>query len=388
MTYYQRSGQNSPYHYSYASAQAYDYSQSHDLDNILERLLNIRHTGSRYCRLTLNECIYVANQAMRVFYREPFVNESFSMPCKIVGDLHGQFVDFLRLLSVCGYPPDTSYVFLGDYVDRGPNAIEVLMTLYIYKIKYPERVLLLRGNHECPRINAMYGFMSECTMRFGFSVYTAFNDSFAYMPCAAIIARRIFCCHGGIIKDLETLEQITTFNPRPIHDPEIKSTVTELLWSDPNRSFDGWAENYRGAGYLFGETALTEFLDKFNLDLLARAHEVMQDGYELFYDRKAVTIFSAPNYCNQFDNAAAVMSVSADYTCGFVIIRPISYEFPLTRVDEVGGPGLHQSPPYVAMASENSTYALRGATEANKSSGPETQGKKNEKTSVAAYHAD
>ena len=156
-----------------------------------------------------------------------------------------------------GHPPDISYIFLGDYVDRGSSSIEVLMLLYIYKIKYPSKVVLLRGNHECPRVNGTYGFLTECRMRLDYSVYAAFNNSFAYMPCAAIVAHRIFCCHGGIIKDLETLDQITTLNPRPLYDPDVQAAVTELLWSDPNREHDAWETSIRGAGFYFGPTAVS-----------------------------------------------------------------------------------------------------------------------------------
>ncbi|XP_003746749.3 serine/threonine-protein phosphatase PP1 [Galendromus occidentalis] len=302
-----------------------------DLQELLQRLWAIKTTKEPFCSISADECINVAEYASEVFASQETLVE-IPVPVTVCGDTHGQFMDLLRILTTGGVPPQTTYVFLGDYVDRGKNSIEVLIVLFIYKILFPTQMYMIRGNHEEARVNSTYGFLSECINRYGFEVYTAFNNSFNNMPVAAIIGQRIFCCHGGIVKDLDSLQAIADI-ARPVKQPNENAIMSQLTWSDPNRDSDGWTESARGVGFMFGKTPLWQFLEKFDLDLLARAHEVVQDGYEFFGMRRCVTIFSAPKYCDQFDNAGGMMRVSSDLTCSFIIIRPINSEFPLTRVE-------------------------------------------------------
>ncbi|XP_022696783.1 serine/threonine-protein phosphatase PP1-like [Varroa jacobsoni] len=304
------------------------------LEALRDRLLLMRATKSPMSPLTEEECISVADQASMIFASEPILLY-IEPPINIYGDTHGQFFDLQRVLNAGGYPPLSRVLFLGDYVDRGKNSIEVLMLLFIYKILHPQEVHLLRGNHEEARVNSTYGFLSECVNRFSFEVYQAFNNCFNNMPIAAIIATRIFCCHGGIVKDLSSLNEIAELS-RPQKAPNENVVMGQLMWSDPNRDSDGWCPSSRGVGFNFGKTPLWEFLDRFNLDLLARGHEVVQDGYEFFGRRRCVTIFSAPKYCDQFDNAAAIMRVGEDLICSFVIIRPATAENPRFRVEYHG----------------------------------------------------
>uniref|UniRef100_A0A0E0NSZ0 Serine/threonine-protein phosphatase n=1 Tax=Oryza rufipogon TaxID=4529 RepID=A0A0E0NSZ0_ORYRU len=236
------------------------------------------------------------------------------------GDIHGQYSDLLRLFEYGGFPPEANYLFLGDYVDRGKQSLETICLLLAYKIKYPENFFLLRGNHECASINRIYGFYDECKRRFNVRLWKVFTDCFNCLPVAALIDDKILCMHGGLSPDLTHLDEIKSL-PRPTDVPDT-GLLCDLLWSDPGKDVQGWGMNDRGVSYTFGADKVSEFLEKHDLDLICRAHQVVEDGYEFFADRQLVTIFSAPNYCGEFDNAGAMMSVDETLMCSFQILKP------------------------------------------------------------------
>ncbi|KAF4516963.1 hypothetical protein B566_EDAN005564 [Ephemera danica] len=218
------------------------------------------------------------------------------------GDIHGQYYDLLRLFEYGGFPPESNYLFLGDYVDRGKQSLETICLLLAYKIKYPENFFLLRGNHECASINRIYGFYDECKRRYNIKLWKTFTDCFNCLPVAAIVDEKIFCCHGGLSPDLQSMEQIRRIM-RPTDVPD-QGLLCDLLWSDPDKDTMGWGENDRGVSFTFG------------------AEVVVEDGYEFFAKRQLVTLFSAPNYCGEFDNAGAMMSVDETLMCSFQILKP------------------------------------------------------------------
>jgi serine/threonine-protein phosphatase PP1 catalytic subunit len=188
------------------------------------------------------------------------------------------------------------------------------------QIKYPENFFLLRGNHECASINRIYGFYDECKRRYNIRLWKTFTDCFNCLPVAALIDEKILCMHGGLSPELKSLEQIKRI-PRPTDVPDT-GLLCDLLWADPDKDAAGWGENDRGVSYTFGHDAVSEFLAKHDLDLICRAHQVVEDGYEFFAKRQLVTIFSAPNYCGEFDNAGAMMSVDETLMCSFQILKP------------------------------------------------------------------
>lgn len=250
------------------------------------------------------------------------------------GDIHGQYYDLLRLFEYGGFPPASNYLFLGDYVDRGKQSLETICLLLAYKIKYPENFFILRGNHECASINRIYGFYDECThsqtlllsqpltrssgkRRYNIKLWKTFTDCFNCLPIAAIIDEKIFCMHGGLSPDLKTMEQIRRI-VRPTDVPD-NGLLCDLLWSDPDKDIQGWGENDRGVSFTFGQDVVAQFLKRHDLDLICRAHQVVEDGYEFFAKRQLVTLFSAPNYCGEFDNAGAMMSVDETLMCSFQV---------------------------------------------------------------------
>lgn len=278
-------------------------------------------------QLTENDYNKLCALSQKIFLKQPSLLE-LNPPLKVAGDLHGQFYDFLRLLNLGGVPPETNYLFLGDYVDRGRFSLETIALVMAYKIKYPENFFLLRGNHECANINRVYGFFDECKRRFSVKLWRTFCDCFNCLPFAAIIDDRIFCCHGGLSPHLTNMDQIRRIK-RPTNVPT-RGVVCDLLWSDPDRKVPEWGENERGVSYIFSAGVVKNFLQAQNLDLVVRAHQVVADGYEFFASRQLVTVFSAPNYCGMFNNNAALMVVDQNLKCSFQILRPVT-QSPLIR---------------------------------------------------------
>ncbi len=111
----------------------------------------------------------------------------------------------MRIFKKGGQLPDTKYLFLGDYVDRGKQSLESILYLFALKIKYPNNIYLLRGNHECSTINRIYGFYDECKRKFSLRVWKGFSECFNHLPVAAVIEKRIFCTHGGISPSLNNI---------------------------------------------------------------------------------------------------------------------------------------------------------------------------------------
>ncbi|KAG6916952.1 hypothetical protein DXG01_004501 [Tephrocybe rancida] len=265
------------------------------------------------------EIKYLCTKAREIFINQPILLE-LEAPIKICGDIHGQYYDLLRLFEYGGFPPEANYLFLGDYVDRGKQSLETICLLLAYKIKYPENFFILRGNHECASINRIYGFYDECKRRYNIKLWKTFTDCFNCLPIAAIIDEKIFTMHGGLSPDLQSMEQIRRVM-RPTDVPDT-GLLCDLLWSDPDKDITGWSENDRGVSFTFGPDVVSRFLQKHDMDLICRAHQVVEDGYEFFAKRHLVTLFSAPNYCGEFDNAGAMMSVDETLLCSFQILKP------------------------------------------------------------------
>ncbi|KAL1284602.1 Serine/threonine-protein phosphatase PP1 [Trichinella pseudospiralis] len=234
-----------------------------------------------------DELIRLIGNAIQVFKSQPMLLE-VKAPIKVAGDIHGQYLDLLRTFDHSGYPPNTKYLFLGDYVDR------------------------------------VYGFFDELSIRFGIKdgaeIFNWFQEAFSWMPVSALISGKILCMHGGLSPDLKNLNQISSLKrPLPCLDYGL---CCDLLWSDPEQGLNGWAENARGVSFTFGEDVVKDCVEKFNIDLIVRAHQVVPNGFEFFADKRLVTIFTAPNYCGESYNSGAILVVDEILQCHFEILRP------------------------------------------------------------------
>lgn len=245
-------------------------------------------------------------------------------PMYIFGDIHGQFSDLIRFLEITGLPPKVKLLFLGDYVDRGDNSIEVIMLLFCLKIKFPNDVYLIRGNHECSLVNEMYGFKEECKERYGehgTDVWKIINECLHELSISILINGKIFCTHGGISPKLQNLRDINKIK-KGTNIPD-DGIFCDLTWSDPKKHKQDWEQNDRGVSYTFNENALDNFMNKHKIKLICRAHQVVNNGYKFFNNKKLVTIFSAPNYCGDVGNNGAVMYIDGNLECSFKILKPI-----------------------------------------------------------------
>ena len=293
-----------------------------NIDDIIQRLLNVGYSAkcSKHLNISNDEIFQLCTLSRQLFLSQPTLIE-LNPPVKIVGDVHGQYSDLIRLFDMSGFPPNSNYLFLGDYVDRGKQSLETILLLLCYKIKYPENFFILRGNHECANVTRVYGFYDECKRRCNVKIWKVFVDVFNTLPIAAVVASKIFCVHGGLSPNLTTMDDIRNIQ-RPLDVPDF-GLLNDLLWSDPSDNTLDWEENERGVSYCFGKSIINDFLSRYEFDLICRAHMVVEDGYEFWNDRTLVTVFSAPNYCGEFDNFGAIMSVSQDLLCAFELLKPL-----------------------------------------------------------------
>ena len=291
------------------------------IESILERLLSVRgNKPGKTVDLKEEEIRFLIEQSLLIIKEQKMLVE-LEAPIKVCGDIHGQYYDLLRIFEHCGVPGDNTFLFLGDYVDRGKQSIETICLLLTYKIKYPTKVYLLRGNHESSVTNRIYGFYDECKRRYNVRLWRNFTELFNYLPVAALIDEKILCMHGGLSPDLKNFNSITEIS-RPTEIPDT-GLLCDLLWSDPDKEVLDFEENDRGVSVVFGEKIVQDFNKKNDLDLIIRAHQVVDDGYEFFAQRQLITIFSAPNYCGEFDNSAGIMIIDEALTCSLKVLRPV-----------------------------------------------------------------
>ncbi|OBT62491.1 hypothetical protein VE03_08016 [Pseudogymnoascus sp. 23342-1-I1] len=336
--------------------------------------------------------------------RELLVEEgnvvTVTAPVTICGDIHGQFHDLMELFRVGGDVPDTNYLFMGDFVDRGFYSLESFLLLLCLKVRYPDRMTLIRGNHESRQITTVYGFYDECLRKYGSAnVWRYCCDVFDYLALGAIVlnasatlqpndkipirpqapeitntedydeadieievlnseggilhrfprkgskrndvlvrtpppsttptktgppgsgasahsngtsgsnSTAVFCVHGGLSPLAETLDKIRLIDRK--QEVPHEGSMCDLLWSDPE-DIQGWGLSPRGAGFLFGASTVQNFNHANNISMIARAHQLVMEGFKEMFDNTIVTVWSAPNYCYRCGNVAAIMELGED----------------------------------------------------------------------------
>ena len=252
------------------------------------------------------DVLSLIDHSVTLLMEEPTVL-ALSGEFRVVGDVHGDIDTLVQIFGRTGYPPESRYLFLGDYVDRGENSLAVLIFLLALTALEPDKVYLLRGNHEQKSVCSKYGFKAECKICYSKAVFAGFCKLFRALSIAAVLNGKVFCVHGGISVDAQSMLDISSIQ-KPISGTN--ETVADLLWSDPRDELCGAEESDRGCGHFFGEDALDEFLDVIGCECMIRGHECCQDGVARPFDNeKCVTVFSTVDYCQQ-GNTAAVLTVT------------------------------------------------------------------------------
>ncbi|XP_076097475.1 serine/threonine-protein phosphatase 5-like isoform X2 [Mytilus galloprovincialis] len=255
----------------------------------------------------------------------------------ICGDIHGQYYDLLNIFKLNGLPSvDNPYLFNGDFVDRGSFSVECIFVLFSFKLLYPDSFYMARGNHESATMNQMYGFEGEVKSKYSSKMADLFTEIFNLLPLCHCINNKILLMHGGLFRD----ENVTLDDLRKVdrnRQPPESGAMCELLWSDP-QMMCGTSDSKRGVGTMFGPDVTKKFLQKNKLDYIVRSHEVKQEGYEVIHDGKCITVFSAPNYCDQMGNKGAFINITGDdltpkFTSFEAVphpnVKPMAYANPL-----------------------------------------------------------
>eukprot|EP01002_Notosolenus_urceolatus_P005409 NODE_2439_length_1117_cov_8.786517_g2025_i0.p1 GENE.NODE_2439_length_1117_cov_8.786517_g2025_i0~~NODE_2439_length_1117_cov_8.786517_g2025_i0.p1 ORF type:complete len:345 (+),score=60.57 NODE_2439_length_1117_cov_8.786517_g2025_i0:91-1035(+) len=249
--------------------------------------------------------------------------QNVSAPVTICGDIHGQFFDLLELFRQGGQVQNgEAYIFMGDLVDRGNHSLEVLTLLLLLKARWPDRITLLRGNHESRQVTKIYGFYDECSRKYGCgAVWKLCSDLFDLFTLAALIENSILCLHGGLSPDIRTLDQIRVLDR--VQEIPNEGPFCDLVWSDPD-TVDTWAQSPRGAGWLFGARVTYEFTSVNKLSLMCRAHQLVQEGHKFHFEgENLVTVWSAPNYVYRCGNLASILKIGPQLEREFITFREV-----------------------------------------------------------------
>ena len=277
-----------------------------DIDDIIERLLN-------------NECPTVAdisllcNKALPILKAEPNVAKTQS-PITVLGDVHGDFDDVLQIFSIFGMPNECKYCFIGDFVDRGEKSVHTISLLLAFKVKYPDRVFLIRGNHEGYNMTSTYGFYDEIMKRFGdFLIWRAFIEVFCALPVGVLIDNNIFGIHGGLTPYLDTIEKLDSLN-RNLPDTtqagiRQEPILKDLMWNDPADG-PGIQPALRDGGKCWGPDVTEKFIERNKLKFVVRGHETVNGGYKWNHNQRVLTVFSSPSYTGGFHEGAALEVLS------------------------------------------------------------------------------
>lgn len=278
---------------------------------------NLRAQFLREGLLGETEALEIINRAAAILRKEPNLMR-LNDPITVCGDIHGQFYDLCKLLEVGGDPRDQQYLFLGDYVDRGCFGCEVVLYLFAFKIKHPETFYLLRGNHECRHLTAYFNSKHETRYKYSMAVYEAMMAAFDCLPLACILNGRFLCVHGGLSPEIKKVEEINAIHR--FREPPSSGPMCDLLWSDPMEEDQEGSHadalfvhnELRGCSFVFSYAATCQFLVANHLLSVIRAHEAQDEGYRLYKKSSTgfpavICIFSAPNYCDTYDNKAAII---------------------------------------------------------------------------------
>ena len=283
----------------------------------------------------IDQIASLTKQCMEIVASQPNILK-VSAPVKVFGDIHGQYIDLMNFFSKWGSPSEgpngdimtNDYLFLGDFVDRGNLSLETICLLMALKVKYPDQIHLIRGNHEDILINSGFGFQNECQGRLhdesenDDSLFALINNFFEYLPFAAIIEDKILCVHGGIGSNVKKLSDIEDIK-RPfevVHEAQTRDQklAMDLLWSDPTDNDEEFGiqpnlqrdSNNLGHIVKYGPDIVKKFLKDNNLSYIIRGHECVLDGFERFAGGLLLTVFSATDYCGRHGNAGAMIVIN------------------------------------------------------------------------------
>lgn len=286
-----------------------------NLDAWIESVRNCEH-------LTENQLKLLCDRVKEILMEESNVQPVHS-PVIVCGDVHGQFYDLMELFRVGGEIPTKNYIFMGDFVDRGHHSVETLQLLLCYKARYPQCITLLRGNHESRQVTQVYGFYDECFRKYGSAnAWKYCTEVFDYLALACLIDGSVLCVHGGLSPDITTVDQIRLLE----RNQEIphEGAFCDLMWSDPE-DIETWSVSQRGAGYLFGSKVTSQFNQINHLQLICRAHQLVQEGYKYMFPMKnLITVWSAPNYCYRCGNVASILAFDENLDREVKIFKEVS----------------------------------------------------------------
>uniref|UniRef100_A0A6B2LD04 protein-serine/threonine phosphatase n=1 Tax=Arcella intermedia TaxID=1963864 RepID=A0A6B2LD04_9EUKA len=240
---------------------------------------------------------------------------TLTAPAVVVGNVQGQYDDLLEIFTKASFPPEGQYLFLGDFINRGKQSVEVLTLLLLLKLRHPARVHLLRGHHEAHQMMSVYGALDELAAKYADAhraLVPCIVEVFDALPLAAVVecqGKRFFAVHGGLSPEVRFIAEVDALDRVKVEE---YGPVVDLLWSDPEEIDEAWsAGSRRCGGFAFGEKAVDGFLRDNGLDKILRSHQLVMEGFQCFFDGKVTTLWSASEYMGRINNLGAFLEIDA-----------------------------------------------------------------------------